>query len=351
MSRWIVPLLGLALVVNTLASAVQADEDPDQKSPPQVRQLREMAERFAEQGNLDVAARIREQAKQVEQRLLQMSDRERISHEQTEHAQAVLRERIARHQEESQEESKERSAEAHPEQDRPVARLRHLRVAAENLQAAGMHEQAADLLHQAERMEREIREHAQHRPEQPRPEQVHLEAMKVLENMAREQRELHEQVAALRKEVAMLRETLLRLPPPALSRPISPPPMGGDPIPGPVRPPTPRELFSEAPFAGEMLQRKAETLFKILDRDSDGSVSGKEWERHPPTRKMFENLDVDIDEPVSMEKFVKIYVKSSRGDHKPEADADDDREDDGKEDDEDDEKDSKEPRKRPRELD
>lgn len=80
----------------------------------------------------------------------------------------------------------------------PDARLHHLRNAAENLEAAGLRDEARRYHEQAERLQREME--AARRPEHAGPGRA--------EHLEREVRELHEIIGDLRREVHELREQL-----------------------------------------------------------------------------------------------------------------------------------------------
>jgi predicted nucleic acid-binding Zn-ribbon protein len=80
-------------------------------------------------------------------------------------------------------------------------RLRHLRVAAENLHAAGLHEAAQHVIGQIERLERAPRDGApgEYRPGTPQQPDGQLQ---------REVHNLHRQMEQMREEMRGLREAL-----------------------------------------------------------------------------------------------------------------------------------------------
>jgi len=95
-----------------------------------------------------------------------------------------------------------RRPEPRPHHEEAEVRMHHLRVAAENLDRAGMRDQANELREQAEEIERDLHEQRErhHEREHGEPEgRGHLEA---------EIRELHEMVQDLRREVEELRDEL-----------------------------------------------------------------------------------------------------------------------------------------------
>lgn len=96
----------------------------------------------------------------------------------------------------------EREPEAQPPPiEEAVRRARHLRVAVENLQAAGVHDLAEKLAEQAERMERDAREakerlaQASDRHEEGGPREAEIRALR------RRNAELEEEVGRLRAEL------------------------------------------------------------------------------------------------------------------------------------------------------
>jgi len=91
-------------------------------------------------------------------------------------------------------------------------RLHHLRVAAENLHAAGLHEQAERLMHEVERIEAEHAERGRRRPEPPRdrerPERPpHPEQFeRVIHELRGEVHQLHREMEELRHQLRKLLE-------------------------------------------------------------------------------------------------------------------------------------------------
>lgn len=120
------------------------------------------------------------------------------------HDEAARQEQEARHIRERLEladqgrEPKRAFQPAVPEAEQAHRKLEHLRAAAENLRAAGVHDAAESIAQQARQIEREL--HA--RAVQPR--EGHAEAPPFA-------RELHEQIGALRHEVGELRRQLEEL--------------------------------------------------------------------------------------------------------------------------------------------
>jgi hypothetical protein len=99
-------------------------------------------------------------------------------------------------------------------------RLHHLRVAADNLRAAGMHDQAEQLMRQAEGLARELghREEGpprEHHPDRPRPEgereQPHRPDQPRGENLERAVVELHQQMREMHGQMEEMRNVLKQL--------------------------------------------------------------------------------------------------------------------------------------------
>lgn len=61
------------------------------------------------------------------------------------------------------------------------------------------------------------------------------------------------------------------------------------------------------------LVRRAEAMFRLLDRDRDGVVTPEEWDRSSRLKPMFESAGVDLTEPMTREMFITHYVRISPG--------------------------------------
>ncbi|MCA8995942.1 MAG: hypothetical protein KDA80_03130 [Planctomycetaceae bacterium] len=57
--------------------------------------------------------------------------------------------------------------------------------------------------------------------------------------------------------------------------------------------------------------KRGESMFRILDRDRDGSVSVDEWNASSRLKPMFEKAGVDLASPMPKEAFLAHYVKIS----------------------------------------
>jgi len=88
--------------------------------------------------------------------------------------------------------------------------------------------------------------------------------------------------------------------------------------------------------AANRSDRIARFLFKKLDKDKDGKLSGKEWQAAPQqTRSAFEKKGIKLDFPVDVAKFSAAFVASRKKDDKKKDDKkkDDKKKDDKKKDD------------------
>lgn len=56
----------------------------------------------------------------------------------------------------------------------------------------------------------------------------------------------------------------------------------------------------------------AESAFDFLDQEKDGKLSEEEWQRSRNARKMFSDAKVEVQMPLSKEKFVEHYIKLSK---------------------------------------
>jgi hypothetical protein len=57
------------------------------------------------------------------------------------------------------------------------------------------------------------------------------------------------------------------------------------------------------------LRRRAESMFRSLDRNRDGSITEDEWSRSRTLRPQFEGGGVDLTKPMSSDVFVETYLK------------------------------------------
>jgi hypothetical protein len=61
--------------------------------------------------------------------------------------------------------------------------------------------------------------------------------------------------------------------------------------------------------AGEVAVRRAESLFRIMDRNRDGTLDSAEWMSSNRLRPQFEAAGVDLKQPMSRDVFVQHYLK------------------------------------------
>lgn len=84
-----------------------------------------------------------------------------------------------------------------------------------------------------------------------------------------------------------------------------------------IGPPLPSTTtgFRSAPTPEEY----ARSIFRNLDRNSDGKLTTEEWHRSRSTRTKFENAKITLDCPADVETFVKRYLslETSSGSPKP----------------------------------
>ena len=136
-------------------------------------ELREQVGRLHKEGKHEEAEKVEQEANRVRERLGRMAPRRQP----------------------------ERRPEPSPEgAGGPQERLQHLRIAAENLHAAGQHDAARDIEQQIEAGEREFRQREPRGGPQPSPDGMIREMREQMEAMHREIRELREQLEDLRKQ-------------------------------------------------------------------------------------------------------------------------------------------------------
>jgi len=58
--------------------------------------------------------------------------------------------------------------------------------------------------------------------------------------------------------------------------------------------------------------RFARYVFGALDKNKDGRLTAEEWEQSERTREMFEREKIQLQFPVSIEQFVKVYPQGMR---------------------------------------
>lgn len=63
--------------------------------------------------------------------------------------------------------------------------------------------------------------------------------------------------------------------------------------------------------ANSVAARRGESMFRLLDRDRDESLSGDEWNRARTIKPLFEKGGVDLSQPMSKNEFVANYIRLS----------------------------------------
>lgn len=74
-----------------------------------------------------------------------------------------------------------------------------------------------------------------------------------------------------------------------------------------IGPPLPTPKFGGFPTALSP-EETARSVFRNLDRNSDGQLTAEEWHRSRSTRTKFENAKITLECPVNVETFVKRYL-------------------------------------------
>jgi len=68
---------------------------------------------------------------------------------------------------------------------------------------------------------------------------------------------------------------------------------------------------SKSSAASSATSKLALRYFPLLDRDKNGKIDGKEWDRSKRLRPMFEKAGADLSKPMSKDEFVAMYIKAS----------------------------------------
>jgi hypothetical protein len=167
-------------------AAVLAEQGKKEEAERLVAKARGLLQQASKRGQAEPGPRPERPIARLSQVLEGLRDKERQLREAKvpEKELAEIREQIARTEHELQR-LRGGPGERNPHEE-SINRIRHLRIAAENLKAAGAHDLAVQVMRQAEEMEREV--HAARERERP----DHPEG-------------LNEQVQALRREVERLR--------------------------------------------------------------------------------------------------------------------------------------------------
>ncbi len=81
-----------------------------------------------------------------------------------------------------------------------------------------------------------------------------------------------------------------------------------------IGPPLPRSNVDGLPNS-QTPEETARSVFRNLDRNSDGQLTAEEWHRSRSTRTKFENAKITLECPINVEAFVKRYLQlePSRG--------------------------------------
>lgn len=85
-----------------------------------------------------------------------------------------------------------------------------------------------------------------------------------------------------------------------------------------IGPPLPATRFGGIPST-QPPEEAARSIFRNLDRNSDGQLTAEEWHRSRSTRTKFENAKITLELPANIETFVKHYLQleSSSGKTNP----------------------------------
>ena len=83
------------------------------------------------------------------------------------------------------------------------------------------------------------------------------------------------------------------------------------PAPTPSTPAASPAPSSPARTASESDFRRAESFFRILDRNRDGKATSEEWNRSSRLRKLFEDAKIDLTGEMTQDEFVQHYVRVS----------------------------------------
>jgi hypothetical protein len=75
-----------------------------------------------------------------------------------------------------------------------------------------------------------------------------------------------------------------------------------------IGPPLP-STSGERPFGLLTPEETGRTYFRNLDRDNDGKLTAEEWQRSRNTRLKFEQHQISLELPATVEAFVKKYVE------------------------------------------
>lgn len=75
-----------------------------------------------------------------------------------------------------------------------------------------------------------------------------------------------------------------------------------------IGPPLPSPKFGGFP-AGQPPEETARSIFRNLDRNSDGQLTAEEWHRSRSTRTKFENAKITLELPANVGTFIKHYLQ------------------------------------------
>jgi hypothetical protein len=92
--------------------------------------------------------------------------------------------------------------------------------------------------------------------------------------------------------------------------PSSPAPVSATPPSSPTHPADATVANAEASDpANEVATRRAESLFRIMDSNQDGTLDSKEWMSSNRLRPQFEAAGIDLKQPMPRDVFVQHYLK------------------------------------------
>lgn len=75
-----------------------------------------------------------------------------------------------------------------------------------------------------------------------------------------------------------------------------------------IGPPLPTPRFGGFPTS-QSPEETARSVFRNLDRNSDGQLTAEEWHRSRSTRTKFENAKITLECPANVETFIKRYLQ------------------------------------------
>ena len=83
-----------------------------------------------------------------------------------------------------------------------------------------------------------------------------------------------------------------------------------------IGPPLPAAKFGGFQ-AGQTPEESARSIFRNLDRNSDGQLTEEEWHRSRSTRTRFENAKIELRCPTNVDAFVKSFLQLEAGKSRP----------------------------------